>query len=354
MHCRAFVWRVLEAPLLWCPAAKAALILILTLTGACADETRAADERSPARAPLPAEDVAEPNDSIVEQDIESLEPTPGRWFAAEDQRLQFRPPDGEPLLTVGCESGEIVMTRQFEIEPGQRLRLELHTPVGRTGGYWRGKEEPLPVAEARISASDPIWRRAVEAGRLGIGAKGHVPLVVPVEKMLERLLLQCGSERDRKPEPVFSSAFTQLELDECEVLRLYDESEGRELRCVGYRQIPVFVSIGDMRHDVDVGVRNDRWSSPTHRNKLGSTLEWRLRDGEPLAVIVRYELDGDTGATMERTELAVITIGQEGSPGCLVGWVSAGAQPSQLEAARALADEIVSTEPCAARNSQVR
>ena len=142
----------------------------------------------------------------------------------------------------------------------------------------------------------------------------------------------------------FESVYTDLDLDECEMLGS-DEIGGHvELRCPGYRGIDLFVTEGDLRFDVDVGVPNDIWTSQLPFNYLGETVEWRLRDGVPFAVIIRYHLDDGTydfdgGTSKLPPLLAVITVGREGSPGCIVGWVPVDARPSQNEAARRLADE---------------
>ncbi len=136
------------------------------------------------------------------------------------------------------------------------------------------------------------------------------------------------------------SVYTDLNLDDCEVLQTFEEGGGVELRCPGYKNIPLFVSEGDLRFDIDVGVPNDQWTSQSAFNTLGEKVEWRLRNGRPFAVIIRYHLDHGSG-TGERlpSVLAVLTVGREGSPGCLVGWVPANAKPNQNEAARQLADQ---------------
>ena len=142
-----------------------------------------------------------------------------------------------------------------------------------------------------------------------------------------------------------TSAYT--EIAGCETLRVYEESGGVEQRCPGYGGVPLFVSEGDLRYDVDAGVPNGVFTTASPFNAIRPTVEWRLRDGRPFAVIVRYDLDaGDGGPTA--SELAVISVGTEGAPGCLVGWVPADAAPSQNEAARALADREAASTVCPA------
>ena len=97
-----------------------------------------------------------------------------------------------------------------------------------------------------------------------------------------------------------------------------------------------------------MGVRNDRWETPGGFNDLGDTAEWRLRDGRPFAVIVRYVVEGPGGTAAERrSDLAVVKVGREGAPGCLVGYVQADASPDQNTAARRLADRDAAGFDCA-------
>jgi len=134
------------------------------------------------------------------------------------------------------------------------------------------------------------------------------------------------------------SVYTDLDLDACETLKTYEDG-GVDLRCPGYDGIPLYVSDGDARMDIDAGVPNDVFTSQTAFNLLGDRVEWRIVDDAPVAIIVRYRMDvGDSHLPPLTDELAVITIGTEGAPGCLIDWVHATAQPSPNEAARALAD----------------
>ena len=134
------------------------------------------------------------------------------------------------------------------------------------------------------------------------------------------------------------SAYT--ELVGCEIIETSEESNDFVKRCSGYRGTPLYVSRGDLRYDVDVGVRNNDFETPGGFNGLGETVEWRLRDGQPFAAIVRYEVEGPGGTAAERrSDLAVIRVGREGAPGCLVGYAPADAAPDQNTAARRLADQ---------------
>lgn len=134
----------------------------------------------------------------------------------------------------------------------------------------------------------------------------------------------------------------------CTTVEEDEESGGAVQRCPGVRGVPLYVSLGDLRYDVDAGVRNGSWETPPGFNSLGRTVEWRLRDGRPFAVIVRYDVDSGSGAAAveRRSDLAVIKVGTEARPGCLVGYVPAGAAPDQNTAARRLADREAATFDC--------
>lgn len=151
------------------------------------------------------------------------------------------------------------------------------------------------------------------------------------------------------PEPgsPFSSVYTDLDLDACEVLEVFEEGGGASLRCDGYEGVDLFVTEGDLRFDVDAGVPNDTFSTQPGFNTLGERVEWRLRDGKPFAIVLRYNTSGPDG-DQARTDLAVISVGRPGAPGCLVGWVPADASPSQNEAARTMADRDAAAGTCAA------
>ena len=99
-------------------------------------------------------------------------------------------------------------------------------------------------------------------------------------------------------------------------------------------------------------MRNDSWDSTPAFNDLGPRIEWRLHGDRPVAAIVRYHVDtgtlGPDGRTTTTSRLAVVTIGREGAPGCLVGWIDRGATPDLNTAARRLADTRAPSMDCPA------
>ncbi len=122
---------------------------------------------------------------------------------------------------------------------------------------------------------------------------------------------------------VAESAYTPLDLETCEIVRTYETGEA-DRRCEGYAGIPVFVSDGDARQDVDFGTRNDNFESFFAFNGAGDTVEWMLdADGNPYAAAIRFIIDTDGRVA---NALVVSRIGTEAAPGCVVGIVDAAAE----------------------------
>jgi len=144
----------------------------------------------------------------------------------------------------------------------------------------------------------------------------------------------------------YTSAYTTLDLDDCEVLdRSTDEGSWIDLRCPGLQGIPLFVSEGDGRFDVAAGVPGDSFATIMAFNDLDETVEWRMQDGEPFAVIFRYrDVSLESGP---RTVLAIEKIGRPGAPGCRVAQI-AGATPRANERARMIADQRAAGFDCSA------
>lgn len=132
------------------------------------------------------------------------------------------------------------------------------------------------------------------------------------------------------------SRYTRFDLAACEILR-EERVEGSfaDYRCPGLPGIPLLVQEGDGRFDLDAGTNDDAFQTIGAFNDIGDTVEWRMRDGAPFAVVFRF-LDR---AMIEpgRTVLAVEKVGTAGSPGCRVAQI-AGDTPDANVRARALAD----------------
>ena len=145
------------------------------------------------------------------------------------------------------------------------------------------------------------------------------------------------------------SAYTDFDLDDCTLVEIFEEGGGAEFQCLGYLEIPVYVTEGDLRFDIDVGAKNDRFDTPPAFNTLGDKMEWRMKDWEPFAVIVRYLLDDgleEGGMPDGASWLAVIKIGAPGAPGCTAGYINALAYRNANEIAREWADKNVEAFQC--------
>lgn len=143
-----------------------------------------------------------------------------------------------------------------------------------------------------------------------------------------------------------TSAYTPLNLDNCEVLTVGHASQGEGnwavRRCPGRGNIPLYVNADDDRFDVDAGVDNGDWESISELNELGPQVEWRSDGGRPYAIIYRYLLSEPSanGAT----RLAVETIGTARRHGCLVAVIPGG--PTANARARQIADTRARTFRC--------
>ena len=134
-----------------------------------------------------------------------------------------------------------------------------------------------------------------------------------------------------------TSAYIALDLKRCTVTRsMPDEGASTEWRCPGYRGTSLLVAEDDLRFDIDAGVNTADFETASRFNSPGPRIEWRLRGGQPIAIIYRLVLSWND--LPKRTILGVETIGQRGRPGCLVAWVAASA-PNANAVARQQADQ---------------
>lgn len=118
-------------------------------------------------------------------------------------------------------------------------------------------------------------------------------------------------------------AYSDLDLDACEVERTYEEGGGADLRCEGYGGFDVFVSEGDARTDVDFGVRNDAFETFSAFNGIGTTVEWMTTDNGVEAATIRFLIDVDGRSAQA---LVVSRVGVRGAPGCVVAVVDAAVE----------------------------
>jgi len=134
-----------------------------------------------------------------------------------------------------------------------------------------------------------------------------------------------------------TSAYTKLDLNDCRIEEQFEA--GSVSQCPGYAGIPVFVDEGDLRFDVSAGSRGRenvcRGSLNCSFNFPGKTVEWRLANGKPFAIIYRLEVSADVSQDRKKSSrLLVETVGQDG---CRIANID-GAGPEANAVARAAAD----------------
>ncbi len=139
------------------------------------------------------------------------------------------------------------------------------------------------------------------------------------------------------------SAYTKLDLDACDVLKEYEEGGGVDLKCSGYKGIPV---PEELRTVVAFGRDNQNGGTFGPFNSPGETVEWRLSGGEPFAAILRFHLDPGDGSGRTVSVLGIYTIGGKGRESCPVGYVDASVNANANVLARKVADEEARSFAC--------
>lgn len=140
----------------------------------------------------------------------------------------------------------------------------------------------------------------------------------------------------------FTSAYTDLNLDDCLILEADDF--GASWACPGYKGYPLMVREGDLRFSLSYGF--DLGHGPGFQtlppfNYLGAKLEWRLSNALgrwfPIATIVRYHTaHPETGE--DHGQVLVVSQIEEGNS-CHIAHVDALANANANELAREAADK---------------
>jgi hypothetical protein len=147
----------------------------------------------------------------------------------------------------------------------------------------------------------------------------------------------------------FESAYTDINLDECLLLRADDF--GASWACPGYKGFPLLVAEGDLRFFVSYGfgAKDEPAAEETLPpfNVLGPRIEWRLSNltgrWRPIATILRYKTQREGGET--EGEVLVVTQILEGAT-CHIAYVDALANPDANALARQAADEMAGGVDC--------
>jgi hypothetical protein len=154
-----------------------------------------------------------------------------------------------------------------------------------------------------------------------------------------------------------TSTYTKLDFKEtCKILEEVEDGGSVSMLCEGYENYPVHFAEGDLRHSVQFGHvepgQNCIWQSFTQWNRVSDTIEWRLRDGVPVAAILRWFIENtdDAGSADPKwvgQVLVVSRVGQQsGNPACVIGYVDALANSNANQLARDLADSLAADFTC--------
>lgn len=157
----------------------------------------------------------------------------------------------------------------------------------------------------------------------------------------------------------FDSAYTDISFEgdagskaTCKGISEDEEYGSVEFECAGYDGIPVFVGEGDLRMFVGYGAngKDEIAYSQTFPmfNQVGAKIEWRLKDGKPVATILRWKMAADD----MKGEILVVTQLEEGNQ-CWIARVSASKNKNANELARKAADELAGTVTCTVETQPV-
>ena len=148
----------------------------------------------------------------------------------------------------------------------------------------------------------------------------------------------------------FTSAYTDLDLDQCLVLEADDF--GASWSSPRYKRYPLLVMEGDLRFALAYGFNVDAepvsFQTLPPFNYLGAKLEWRLSNDlgrwMPVATIVRYHTANiETGE--DEGQVLVVTQVMEGNT-CHIAYVDARANADANELARQAADRMAGRFDC--------
>lgn len=151
----------------------------------------------------------------------------------------------------------------------------------------------------------------------------------------------------------YDSVYTDFILDKCQ--RVTPESSGEDgessgvFECKGYGKYVVTFAEGDLRSFVSFGTESADHCS-FHQtfsgfNSVGNKIEWRRKNGKPIATILRWTVSYDP-ENSEKTKTWLVVTKLEADQSCHMGYVE-GAYPNANAAARKLADGFADGFSCA-------
>jgi hypothetical protein len=166
-----------------------------------------------------------------------------------------------------------------------------------------------------------------------------------------------GAGLGRADAQTIGSLYTSAAPKDCRTIGKASELDGSTARvCRGKAGLVVLIAEDDLREVVSVG-RNrvaaakepaaERWFGPF--NSSEHTVEWRMADGKPFAIIQRWHIADGTdldkqGRPNTKAMLAVTRLPP--GPVCHVAYVDAAANPDANDLARKAADELARDFKC--------
>lgn len=139
-----------------------------------------------------------------------------------------------------------------------------------------------------------------------------------------------------------TSAYTGIDLKKCRQTEKADnEAFAGAWRCKGYGGYDVFVSSGDDRDSVAFGKTADKNCAGAKTfngfNAAGGKVEWRVKNGKPIAAILRWTVSIDPEDSTKTATWLVVSKLEKGAA-CQMHYVN-GAFPNANDAARKAADK---------------
>lgn len=150
--------------------------------------------------------------------------------------------------------------------------------------------------------------------------------------------------QDTADKEEFKSAYTKIDdLEGCVTITQYEV--GADLSCAGYKGYGILLSDIDARNSVFYGYVGEWYAEGAYEsfesfNSINDTVEWRLKDDVPFAVVQRWFIEAASGEEADRGQVLVVSrVAQAGDGnGCVVGYVDALENENANELAREIAD----------------
>lgn len=148
-----------------------------------------------------------------------------------------------------------------------------------------------------------------------------------------------------------SSTYTSFDLKHCKALSAANSAEewGGSSLCPGLGSLNIYFAEGDLRTMVAFGTAPATHCAATQSfggfNSASTKVEWRLRDGKPVATILRWTVSYDPNDS-EKTKTWLVVTKLEAKNSCRVAAVE-GALPDANQKARDAADKLAAAFNCA-------